>query len=64
MEPVNVSCAISEPVKCAAVLIHRLLVMEIIINLMKSNSAGRATKTRCHAFDRFYHLFCGDGLLL
>lgn len=38
--------------------------MEIIINLMKSNSPGSTTKTKGHPFDMFYHLFCGDGLLL
>lgn len=64
MEAVKVRCAVSEPFKCAAVQIYRLLVTEIIINLMKSSSPGSTTKAMSHAFGIFYHLACGDGLIL
>lgn len=38
--------------------------MEIIINLIKSNLTGTTTKTKSHAFAMFYHLVCGDSLLI
>jgi len=46
MEPVKIDCAVSEPAKCAAAQIYRLLGMEIIINLMKSTSTGSTAETK------------------